>query len=65
MKTTIKIDTKKALVIEPAQLSNGINFNLTIAGFTVGGAVLTPDQCGVIIFALEQALGCIASPVAA
>lgn len=56
MKTIIKIDTTKALVIEPAEMSNGVNLNLTIAGMRLGGAVLSPDQCGVIIFALEQAI---------
>lgn len=56
MKTTIKVDATKSLVIEPEHLSQGVNVNVTLAGFSVGGAVLTPDQCGALIFAIEQAL---------
>lgn len=46
MKTTIKIDLLRSLVVEPA--SGG--------GVCIGGQVATPDQCGALIFAIEAAL---------
>lgn len=56
MRTTIKVGGGKALVIEPAELSGGVNFNVTVAGFTIGGMVITAAECGAVIFAMEQAL---------
>lgn len=55
MKTTIKIDASKSLVVEPAP-GGGVLFTAKLHGFNVGSHVGTPDQCGVLVFAIEQAL---------
>lgn len=55
MKTTIKIDSSKSLVVEPAP-GGGVMFSALLHGFKAGSHVGTPDQCGVLIFAIEQAL---------
>lgn len=57
MMTTVKLSATRRIVVEPREggvmlelnrkEADGLNFQLY--------AVLTPDQCGALIFALEQA----------
>lgn len=55
MKTTIKIDLLKSLVVEPSQCG-GVLLSGYLAGVCMGSQIATPDQCGAFIFALEMAL---------
>lgn len=54
MKTTLKLSGGRALVVSPAA-GQGVRVDLTFAGVVVGGDVLTPDQCGALLFGIEQA----------
>lgn len=54
MKTTLKLSGGRALVVQPAA-GQGVRVDLTFAGVVVGGDVLTPDQCGALLFGIEQA----------
>lgn len=56
MKTTIKADAGKALIIEPCKTGPGVEFTATLYGVRAGSKTATPDQCGALIFAVEQAL---------
>lgn len=55
MKSTIKLSTAEAIVIEPGQ-GGGVKFSATVRGVPVIARKLTPDQAGAAIFALEQAI---------
>lgn len=54
MKTTIKLGAGRAIVVTPAP--GGVRVDLTMAGVVMGGDRITPDQCGALIFGIEQAL---------
>lgn len=54
MKTTIKLGAGRAIVVTPAP--GGVRIDLTMAGVVVGGDRITPDQCGALMFGIEQAL---------
>ncbi|WP_302172856.1 hypothetical protein [uncultured Hydrogenophaga sp.] len=53
MRSTIKLGAGRAIVVQPQ--GEGVRFDLTFAGVVVGGDVLTPDQCGALVFSIEQA----------
>lgn len=55
MKHTIRLDGGKTAVVMPG-LENTARLEITILGVGVGALNLTPDQCGAVIFALEQVL---------
>jgi len=55
MKTTIKLGGGKAAIITPGT-KGGVNVDFTFGGVSMGRGELEPDQCGVLIFAIEQAL---------
>lgn len=55
MKSTIKLDGGKSVVVMPG-LENTARVEITVMGVGVGALNLTPDQCGAVIFALEQVL---------
>lgn len=52
---TIKIDAAKAIVIQPARTGQGVSVSLELFGATMAGAVLTPDQCGALVLAVQVA----------
>lgn len=56
MKTTIKLDASRALVIAPAPDRPGVEIAFLMFGATMGGATLTPDQCQAVSVGLEIAL---------
>lgn len=56
MKTTIKLSPLTAFVVQPSADGFAINFHFERGGKTEFGINLTPDECGVIMFAFEQAL---------
>lgn len=59
MKTTIKLTPGKSLTVEPCAKRGGViaTLGLELFGIKTSEAVhLTPDQCGALIFGLEQAL---------
>ncbi len=53
MKTTVKLEAFKALVIEPAK--DGVRMSIQVGGVIVGGFVLTADQIGAAMFGVEVA----------
>jgi len=53
MKTTVKLEPFKALVIEPA--AGGVRMSIQVGGVIVGGFTLTPDQLGAAMFGVEVA----------
>lgn len=53
MKTTVKLDALKALVIEPAP--NGVRHSIRVGSVVVGSFVLTPDQLSAVQFGQDQA----------
>lgn len=55
MKTTIKIDLTKSIVVMPCISGKGVEISLLFAGVTMGHGVLTPDQCGALINGIECA----------
>lgn len=59
MKTTIKLGASKSLTVEPCAKLGGViaTLNFSMFGHRNSTAMhLTPDQCGVLMFGLEQAL---------
>ena len=56
MEHTIKIDAGKSIVSNPDKAGGGVTFDLKFFGASMASGVLTPDQCGVLIFALEHAM---------
>lgn len=58
MKTTIKLTPTKSLTVEPCK-AGGIlaTVSFSMFGVTSSEAMhLTPDQCGALLFGVEQAL---------
>lgn len=58
MKTTIRCHTKD-LIVRPSPVAGMVELNLVSRGWHGGpalGEVLTADQCGTLMFALECAL---------
>ena len=54
MKTTVKLDALRAIIIEPT-LNGGVLHSLRVGGCIMGSFVLTPDQLGAVQFGQEQA----------
>lgn len=54
MKTTVKLDATRALVIEPA--AGGVRITFKAGGFSVADFPLTSDTAGAVLFAVEQVL---------
>lgn len=55
-KHTIKIDTAKAIVIQPAKTgAAGVRFSLVMFGADIASAILTPDQCAALILGIQIA----------
>lgn len=54
MKHTIKIDAGKAIVIQRNKKGPGVQLSLELFGASMASAILTPDQCGALIFGLEE-----------
>lgn len=54
MRTTVKLDLGRALVIEPAP--GGVSLTLKVGGVFFDAFKLTADQAGALIFGAEQAL---------
>lgn len=60
MKTTIKGHCRD-IVVKPSPVGGMIELHLIAKGPNGGymaGEVLTPEQCGALIFGIEQALAC-------
>lgn len=55
MKTTIKLGGGKAVIVDRGA-RGGVSVDFTFGGVSVGRDELTPDQCGALIFGIEQAL---------
>lgn len=59
MKTTIKLSTSKSLTVEPCAKRGGVIATVAFEMFGIKSSEamhLTPDQIGVLMFGLEQAL---------
>lgn len=59
MKTTIKLSTSKSLTVEPCAKRGGVIATIAFEMFGIKSTEamhLTPDQIGVLMFGLEQAL---------
>lgn len=59
MKTTIKLGASKSLTVEPCAKRGGVIATLALEMFgikTSEAVHLSPDQCGALIFGLEQAM---------
>lgn len=54
MKTTVKLGPLQAIVIEPAP-KGGVLFTMQMGSIAVGNFAASDDQCGAILFAIEQA----------
>lgn len=55
MKTTIKLGGGKAVIVQPGSKA-GVLVEFMFGGVSVGRDELTPDQCGALMFGIEQAL---------
>jgi hypothetical protein len=55
MKTTVKLDVHKAVVIEPQ--GEGVKLSIRVGAVTVGSLVLSKDKIGAVMFGIEQAAG--------
>lgn len=55
MRTTIKLGGGKAAIVAPGA-RGGVLVEFTFGGVSVGRDELTPDQCGELMFGIEQAL---------
>jgi hypothetical protein len=55
MKTTIKIEAGKSIVVEPNKTGAGVRFSLVLFGASMASAVLTADQCGALITGIQFA----------
>lgn len=57
MKTTVKLSATRSIVVDP--IASGVMINMIervpTGEYITCLSVLTPDQCGALIFALEQA----------
>lgn len=59
MKTTIKLPGAKSLTVEPCAKRGGVIATIAFEMFGIKSSEsmhLTPDQCGALIFGLEQAI---------
>ena len=54
MKTTIKLDAHRAIVVQP-QAGGAVSISFIVGAVPTLSRTLTPDQCGVLLFGLEQA----------
>lgn len=54
MKTTIKLGKAKAIVVKPSP--RGVAVEVTVAGVVLVCDHLTEDQCGALMFGIEQAI---------
>jgi len=55
MKSTIKIDAGKSIVVQPNKTGPGVSVSLVLFGASMASAVLTPDQCAALILGIEIA----------
>lgn len=55
MKTTVKIDAGKSIVVQPNKTGPGVSFSLVLFGASMAAAVMTPDQCQALILGIEIA----------
>ena len=55
MKTTVKLDNSRSLVIEPAKERGAVALTLRLGVISVGSMELSADQLGAAIFGLEMA----------
>lgn len=55
MKTTIKLGGGKAAIVAPGA-RGGVLVEFTFGGVSLGREEMTPDQCGALMFGIEQAL---------
>jgi hypothetical protein len=55
MKTTIKIDAGRSLVVQPNKTGPGLRFSVEVFGHTMASVVMTPDQCGALITGIQIA----------
>lgn len=58
MKTTIKLTAGKSLTVEPCTKRGGVIATIAFEMFGIKSSEsmhLTPDQCGALIFGLEEA----------
>lgn len=53
MKTTVKLDNLKDVVIEPQ--GSGVRLTIRMSRIPMGDLTLTPDQVGAVLFGMEQA----------
>lgn len=56
MKSTIKAEGGRALCVEPSTTPGNVKFTALMFGVKFGELDATPDQCGALIFGIEQAL---------
>ena len=56
MKSTIKIDTAKSIVVQPTKTGAlGVRFSLVLFGADMASAVLDADQCAALILGIQIA----------
>ena len=55
MKSTIKIDAAKSIVVEPNKAGPGVSFSLVLFGVDMASAILTPDECAALILGIQIA----------
>jgi len=53
LKTTVKLDTMRAVVIQPDP--KGVRLAVTVGAIEIGAFVLGADQVGAVLFGVEQA----------
>ncbi|WP_295375605.1 hypothetical protein [uncultured Pseudacidovorax sp.] len=53
MKTTVKLDNLKDVVIEPQ--GSGVRLTIRMSRIPLGDLTLTADQVGAVLFGMEQA----------
>lgn len=53
MRTTVKLDNLKDVVIEPQ--GSGVRLTIRMSRIPMGDLTLTPDQVGAVLFGMEQA----------
>lgn len=53
MRTTVKLDLTKSLVIEPAR--TGVCVSIKLGTVTIGSAILDAGKLGAMMFGIEQA----------
>lgn len=53
MKTTVKLDTMSAVIVEPSR--SGVQITIKVGQVPIRAVTLTQDQVGALLFAVEQA----------